>query len=80
MPAHAKWEKLLAENVRRLRKQADMTQEALAFSVGVDVRYIGGIERAQENPSLKVIVSIADCLHVEPHALLMLHTPEHDAG
>ena len=71
MATQANWEKLLGENVRRLRKRADMTQEALAFSVGVDVRYIGGIERAQENPSLKVIVSIAECLRVQPHELLM---------
>ena len=56
--------------MRRLRKQAGMSQEELAFGVGVDVRYIGGIERAQENPSLKVIVNIADCLKVQPYELL----------
>ncbi len=48
-----------------------MSQEDLAYAVGVDVRYLGGIERAQENPSLKVLVSIAHCLHVQPHELLM---------
>lgn len=71
MTADAHWEKLVGENVRRLRKQAGMSQEDLAYSVGVDVRYLGGIERAQENPSLKVLVKIADCLNVAPHKLLM---------
>jgi transcriptional regulator with XRE-family HTH domain len=71
MAADAHWEKLVGENVRRLRKQALMSQEELAYAVGVDVRYLGGIERAQENPSLKVLVSIAHCLHVQPHELLI---------
>ncbi|WP_298168949.1 helix-turn-helix transcriptional regulator [Novosphingobium sp.] len=71
MAADAHWEKLLGENVRRLRKQSGMSQEELAYGVGVDVRYLGGIERAQENPSLKVLVQIAQCLDVQPHQLLL---------
>jgi transcriptional regulator with XRE-family HTH domain len=71
MTAQVDWEKRLGENVRHLRKQARMSQEDLAYCAGVDVRYIGGIERAQENPSLKVLVAIADCLKVQPYALLM---------
>ena len=74
MAEDAHWEQLVGENVRRLRKQAGMSQEALAYSVGVDVRYLGGIERAQENPSLKVLVSIAQCLNVQPYQLLIDHT------
>lgn len=65
------WEKLVGANVRRLRRQAGMSQEDLAYSVGIDVRYLGGIERAQENPSLKVLVSIAQRLNVQPYELLM---------
>lgn len=76
MATHVDWEKRLGEHVRRLRKQARMSQEDLAYCAGVDVRYIGGIERAQENPSLKVLVSIANCLKVQPYALLMETVPE----
>jgi len=76
MASDAHWEKLVGENVRRLRKQARMSQEELAYAVGVDVRYLGGIERAQENPSLKVLVNIAQCLNVQPYELLMVLEPE----
>lgn len=79
MASHADWEKRLGDNVRRLRKQARMSQEDLADCAGVDVRYIGGIERAQENPSLKVLVSIANCLKVQPFTLLMEATDD-EAG
>lgn len=47
-----------------------LSQEELAHRVGVDVRYLGGIERAQENPSLKVIVAIAVALDATPTELL----------
>lgn len=47
-----------------------MSQEELSHRVGVDVRYLGGIERAQRNPSLKVITSIALALNTTPSALL----------
>lgn len=47
-----------------------MSQEELSHRVGVDVRYLGGIERAQRNPSLKVITSIAVALATTPTVLL----------
>ena len=71
MTAQVDWGTRLGENVRRLRKSVGMSQEELAYCVGVDVRYVGGIERAQENPSLKVLVGIANCLNVQPYILLM---------
>ena len=62
---------VLGTNVRRLREAADLSQEELAAEVGVDMRYLGGIERGQENPSLKVIDNIAKALKVHPSTLLM---------
>ena len=47
-----------------------LSQEELSHRVGVDVRYLGGIERAQRNPSLKVISAIAAALDTTPSALL----------
>ena len=60
----------LATNVRVRRKTLALSQEALAHEVGVDVRYLGGIERAQENPTLKVIANLGAALDVHPAALL----------
>ncbi len=34
------------------------------------MRYVAGVERGEENPSLKFLVKMADALGVEPSALL----------
>lgn len=47
-----------------------LSQEELSHRVGVDVRYLGGIERAQRNPSLKIITLIAAALGTSPSVLL----------
>lgn len=47
-----------------------LSQEELSHRVGVDVRYLGGIERAQRNPSLKIITLIAAALDTSPSVLL----------
>jgi transcriptional regulator with XRE-family HTH domain len=63
-------EAILGANVRRLRKAAGLSQEKLAAEVGVDMRYLGGIERGQENPSLAVIGKVASVLGVTASSLL----------
>jgi transcriptional regulator with XRE-family HTH domain len=63
---------ILATNVRRLRRDGGMTQEDLAEKVGVSARYIGSIERAAVTISIKVLMSIASALEVEPGMLLSL--------
>lgn len=64
-------EVIVGQNVRRLRKAKGLSQEALAAEVGVDMRYLGGIERGQENPTIRVVGNIAKALGVEPSALLV---------
>ena len=61
---------VLAANVRSSRRARRLSQEELAHMVGVDVRYLGGIERQQENPSLKVVISLANALGTTPAKLL----------
>jgi transcriptional regulator with XRE-family HTH domain len=39
-----------------------LTQQQLADACGLDISYIGGIERGQRNPTLGVIHSIAEVL------------------
>lgn len=69
------WEKTVGVNVRRLRKTLAMSQEALADAAGIDVRYVGGIERGQENPSIAVIGRLAQVLGVHPAVLMDDGTP-----
>lgn len=51
-----------AANVRNRRHELSLTQEQLAERAGFHVNYIGGIERAERNPSLTSLVAIADAL------------------
>ena len=61
---------IVGRNVRRLRQSAGLTQEQLAFEASIDLTYVGGIERGRRNPSLLVMVRIAEALKVDPQALL----------
>lgn len=45
--------------IRRRRHELSLNQEALAERAGFHVNYIGGIERAERNPSLTSMVSFA---------------------
>ena len=50
--------------LRALRKQRGQSQEEFALLVDLDRTYIGGIERGERNPGLKVSYRIADTLTV----------------
>jgi transcriptional regulator with XRE-family HTH domain len=64
------WRSVLGENVRRLRRERELTQEQLAFEAQIDLTYVGGIERGRRNPSLVVIARLAAALGVSPASLL----------
>ena len=64
------WAQLVGRNVRRFRRERSWSQEALAQEASVAMRYVSGIERGEENPSLSVLVKIADALGVHPRDLL----------
>ena len=70
MAERVNWYSLLGANVRIRREALKQSQEELADLAGIDVRYLGGIERAQRNPSLKVIIAIAEALSVNPVELM----------
>jgi transcriptional regulator with XRE-family HTH domain len=58
------WEKIFGKNIRRLRKDRGFTQEQLAEEAGMAMRYLSGVERGEENPTLRFMAKIADALGV----------------
>ena len=64
------WVAILGANIRRLRKAKGLTQEQLAHRAGMAMRYVAGVERGEENPSLRFLVKIAEALGAEPADLL----------
>lgn len=62
--------KLVAGNVRSLRKGLRVSQEKLAEEAGLHRTYVGSIERAERNVSLDNIERIAAALRVKPWQLL----------
>ncbi len=70
-PAMQNWPAIVGKNVRKLRLQKGMTQEELAFEAGIDLTYVGGIERGRRNPSLLVMARISDALSVQIARLLI---------
>ena len=58
--------RLVADNVRRLRKSRGLSQEQLAFEAGLHRTYISGVERAVRNPTIVIIDKIAKALGIEP--------------
>jgi len=64
------WEEVLGANIRRLRRAKGLTQEQLAHDADMAMRYVAGLERGEENPSLRYLVKLAEALGTEPGELL----------
>jgi len=56
--------------VRHLRHSLGLSQECLADRANIHRTYIGGIERGERNPTLTMIVRLAEALRVPPAKLL----------
>lgn len=63
---------VLAENIRRRRAEAGLSQEALALSADVDRTYVSQIERGIGNPSLLILCRLCDVLGMELPDLLQM--------
>jgi transcriptional regulator with XRE-family HTH domain len=59
-----------ADNLLRLREQADVSQEQLGFMASLHRTEIGGLERGHRVPKLDTILKLAGALSVEPGELL----------
>ena len=53
----------LGQTIKRLRLQREMTQQELADESGLDIRYVGSIERGPRNPTFGALQGIV-CVRV----------------
>lgn len=60
----------LARNLRRLRAEHGISQEALAEMAGLHRTYIGSIERSERNISIDNIAKLAAAFGIAPSKLL----------
>jgi len=60
----------LATNLRRLRAERGLSQEALADLAGIHRNYLGGIERRERNVGLDNLERLAQALSVSVSELV----------
>jgi transcriptional regulator with XRE-family HTH domain len=59
-----------AARVRNRRHTLSLTQEQLAERIDFHVNYVGGIERAERNPSLTSLIALAKGLRCSLNEIL----------
>lgn len=62
--------KKFGENVRKVRLSKDLSQEKLAFEIGMDLTSVNEIENGHRSPKLATIFKIAKALKVSSQKLL----------
>ena len=68
--------KVFARNIRLVRVQAGMSQEAMADEAGLDRAFVGTLERGQRNIAIDNIEKIAAAVGMSAHDLLDPALPE----
>lgn len=54
----------LAQTLRSLRRERDLSQEALAIAAGIHPKHLSDIERANKDPRATTVVRLAEALGV----------------
>lgn len=67
----------LGDNIKRFRKNAKMTQEQLAETMGVSVSAVYKWESGQASPELRLVLEMADLFHTSTDVLLGFEWQNH---
>lgn len=62
--------KQIGKRIQYLRNQKGISQLDLALEAGVNRNYLSDLERGERNPTLKVLVKIAEALGVDLSTLV----------
>ncbi|MET3435000.1 XRE family transcriptional regulator [Herbaspirillum seropedicae] len=73
---------IFGQNVRRVRRLKEMSQEELAFRADISRTYLSEVERGERNISVDNMEALAEALEMElpdllRHTLLALPKEEH---
>ncbi|MFI5202553.1 MAG: helix-turn-helix domain-containing protein [Candidatus Kapaibacterium sp.] len=64
-------ERMVGDNVRAYREMKRLSQEKLAELAGLHRTYIGQVERAEKNITVRNLYRIGKALKIAPHLLLI---------
>ncbi len=56
--------RLLGARIKEIRRRQRLSQEKLAERAGISAQYVSNIERGRENPTLDMLLRLADSLRV----------------
>lgn len=62
MRKNAKLPKVLGKKIQKRRKEMGLTQEDVAYKVGISRAYMGYIEQGRNAPSLEILERVAKVL------------------
>lgn len=63
------WKRRVGKNILKARTARGWSQQALAGEADLSLRYLAGVERGEENPSLETLIAISGALGIEPSTL-----------
>jgi transcriptional regulator with XRE-family HTH domain len=66
----------VGKRIKIVRQRNGLTQDQLAEQVGLSPKYISGIERGVENPTMDILIRLAKMLGVEPYDLFLFGESE----
>ena len=64
-----KLRRVVAQNLRRLRRKSSLSQEEWADRAGLNRNYIGMIEREENSPTVDALEQISEALGSDPVVL-----------
>lgn len=64
---------IVATNIRRIRQERNLTQEALADLVGINRNYVGMLERQENSPTVAMLERLATALEIDPIEFFQSH-------
>ena len=66
----------VGKRIKIVRQRNGLTQDQLAEQLGLSPKYISGIERGVENPTMDILLRVAKMLRVEPYDLFLFGESE----